>query len=972
MGIHFTIHTYGYHDAMFYVMNGIKMIMNNDFTLLMIKFMALVSTSYYSIRGIATAAQGGTGYYFMKTAGMLVLITALIMPRADMLVVDRITGKQEPISDLPYAFVLPVGILEAMGAGITSLYEQAFARVDSMPYKDYGLIFGQRLVQESKNWRIGNPEFARNMNTFIKRCVVLEAMIGTRFTPDDVFDSPDIFRLITERAGTFRQVDFRIDGRHQRLNCKEAGAELKNYLKPEVDFLKFKYKDSEFSLAGGNGGLGMQQLLTRNLEVGYATSFGIKGSASEIIRQNLMINAIKDWGNISDVYGYTRADGLQKSNWKIAGDLAKEYLPLLLNIMKALIYASFVFMLPLMILSGGIGRYLKYCTVVFSLQIWPALNAVLNLFIELYGSMRGTSLTGGAITYANFNSAYDGLDTIVLVASGLQMSIPFLSYAIVQGGVDGFIHLASNIQGASNSAASIAAGEVTSGNRSFDNISQNTASIGNKSGFKTDFNQLYQEGATQVQTPDGSILRTFANATSSMSSGAGVNLSSGSRSLQYENSVGSSLSEGSTKGLSAIKGLEQHFQQAETSTIRNTTDLVSTLAQRQAAGENLNLDTSTEEGKGMSQAIKNTIALHDKEGYGWKQAADTTVKAYADGSINTPKNMFFGKNIPIVGSILPFVKASAGVGVQGTVNASNTSDQSLDKDNSINRESGTSYNLGTLVKAGKNHNWSQNDEAGKTLSNSANASYEKMQNYGEALSQKREEVENYNLALQAHRNKGTLDRRDMTHEVEDKVMKQLGVSREVAHEMVQNADPRAEKIWNRMVEAETAKELEQVKASKQHIEDKSAQDAILFKNEHVGKINDHGLIELQKQAAKEGLDANVMNAKIQGTKDDINNKQTEMTENANDQIHSVEHHNKVMEHGMNDKIKEYEKDRIGQGRVGAPIVGGIANALSLGNAGDFSVGAPTMEQRQQDYLKGAQKAPQIPQAKPLKPKEKKE
>ena len=60
------------------------------------------------------------------------------------------------------------------------------------------------------------------------------------------------------------------------------------------------------------------------------------------------------------------------------------------------------------------------------------------------------------------HSAYDGLDTIVLVASGLQMSIPFLSYAIVQGGVDGFIHLASNIQGASNSAASIAAGEVTS------------------------------------------------------------------------------------------------------------------------------------------------------------------------------------------------------------------------------------------------------------------------------------------------------------------------------------------------------------------------------------------------------------------------------------------------------------------------------------------------------------------------------
>ena len=529
----------------------------------MIKLMALVTTGYYSIRGIAAAAQGETGYYFLKTTGMLILITSLLLPKADMLVIDRISGKKEIVSGLPYAFVLPVGILEAMGAGITSLFEQAFSTVSSMPYKDYGLIFGQRLVQESRNWRIGNPEFARNMNTFIKRCIVLEAMIGSRFTPDDVFDSTDIFRLVTERAGTFRQVDFRVDGKFERLTCKEAGAALKKYLPTEVEFLKFKYKNTEFSLAGSSGGMGMQQLLTRNIEIGYATSFGIRDqSAADIIRQNLMINSLKDWGNTNDLYSYTRADDLQKSNWKIAGDLAKEYLPLLLNIMKALIYASFIFMLPMMILSGGMSRYLKYCTVVFSLQIWPALNAVLNPFIELYSGVRGA------------------------------MAIPALSYAIVQGGVDCFIHLAGNIQSASNSAASVAAGEVTSGNRSFDNITQDTASIGNKSGFKTDFNQSYQEGATQVQTADGSILRTFANGQSGMSSGAGVNLSSGSRSLMLESGKASNLTEAYTQWLSSIKGLEQHFQQAETSTIKDTTDRVAHLAQRQAAGKSTNIDTS--------------------------------------------------------------------------------------------------------------------------------------------------------------------------------------------------------------------------------------------------------------------------------------------------------------------------------------------------------------------------------------------
>jgi hypothetical protein len=733
-------------------------------------------------------------------------------------------------------------------------------------------------------------------------------MIGSRFTPDDVFDSTDIFKLVTEKAGTFREVDFIVNKNFERLTCKEAGAKLKEYLPTEVEFLKFKYKGSEFSLAGGSGGIGMQQLLTRNLELGYATSFGIKDkSAADIIRQNLMINAIKDWGNISDKYGYTRADDLQKSNWKIAGDLAKEYLPLLLNIMKALIYASFIFMLPMMILSGGMSRYLKYCTVVFSLQIWPALNAVLNLFIELYSGVRGAMATDGHITFTNFNSGHDSVDTIVLVASGLQMAIPALSYAIVQGGVDGFIHLAGNIQSASNSAASVAAGEVTSGNRSFDNITQDTASIGNKSGFKTDFNQSYQEGATQVQTADGSILRTFANGSNSMSSGAGVNLSSGSRSLMLESGKASNLTEAYTQGLSAIKGLEQHFQQAETSTIKDTTDRVAHLAQRQAAGKSTNIDTSTEEGRNMQHAINNTIALHDKKGHGWTQAAKATVTAYADGSINTP-------------SAMPLFKASAGVRTDGSASTENNSNQSLDKENSTRTENSAGYNINSLVKAASNKSYTTDDSIDQTLANSTAASHEKMQNYGSALSQRREEVENYNAALQATQHKAATDRRDMTHEVEDRVMKQLGVSREAAHEMVQTADPRAEKIWNSIVEAETAKEIAQVKASKQHIEDKSAQDAILFKNEHSGKVNNQGLLDLQKEAAKDGLDANLMNTKIQGTKGDINNKQTEMTENANNQIHSIEHHNKVMEQEMNDKIKEYEKAEISQSGNKAPQI----------------------------------------------------
>lgn len=757
MGIQFAIHTYGHFDAMFYVLNGIKMIMSSDFTGSMIKLMAMIATSYYALLGMSSTGEGRVGHYFLKTAGMLIVITALLTPKADMLVVDRVSGKKEIVSGLPYAFVLPVGVLEAFGAGITSLFEQAFAPVGSVPYKDYGMIFGQRIVQESKNWRISNPEFIRNMDTFLERCGVLEAMIGHRFTPEDILAETDLFRLLTENAGTFRKVDFRVNKVRTSLTCKEAGAVLKKYMKQEMGFLSSKYKKSDFAIAGGGEMLRLDpiedgrlnKLLARNLELGYASTLGVESKAEDIIRQNMMINSLKDFNNKSDLYGYTRAASIQNSNWAISGELAKEYLPLLLNIIKALIYASFIFIVPLMILGGGMDKYLKYCIVVFSLQIWPALNSVLNLFIELYSHLRGSGISGGAITYGNFNQAHQAVDTIVLVASGLQMSIPFLSFAIVQGGVQSFVHLAGSVQAASNSAASVASNEVVSGSRSFDNITKGSESIDNKSGFKTDWNQSYQEGAKQVQGASGEMFRTFADGSSAINSGTGMNLSSGSRSFNLSNSQDSSLQQSLSNTLSSLQSDEQNFNKSKSSTISSVGDLVSHIAQRESAGETFSYDKMGEQGKALQQAVSHTKSLHDNDNYGWAQAASTSVKAYADVGVKTPE-------------ILP-VKASTGIAGEASLEASNTSNQSLDRQESVNTANDTSKSFNNLVKAATNEQWMKDSSIDTSYAQSTRASFDEMQTYGQSVAQKREEADTYSQALAHNRSTGASDHRDMYH-----------------------------------------------------------------------------------------------------------------------------------------------------------------------------------------------------------------
>ncbi|MBY0533871.1 MAG: conjugal transfer protein TraG N-terminal domain-containing protein [Rickettsiaceae bacterium] len=949
----FAIHTYGHFDAMFYVLNGIKMIMGHDFTDAMIKLMAMITTSYYALLGISSANSGRIGTYFLKTAGMLLIITGLLLPKADMLVVDRVSGKKEIVTNLPYAFVLPVGILEAFGAGITSLFEQAFATISSTPHKDYGMIFGQRIVQESKNWRIANPEFSRNMDAFLERCVVLEAQIGSRFTPEEVIASIDMFKLATENAGTFRKVDFRIEKVPTRLTCKESGGALKKYIKQEMGFLSFKYRKSDFAIAGRGDSIRadtgadeerLNLLLARNLELGYTNTLGVEGKAEDIIRQNMMINSLKGFNNKSDLYGYTRASGIQNSNWSISGELAKEYLPLLLNIIKALIYTSFIFIVPLMILGGGMNKYLKYCVVVFSLQIWPALNSVLNLFIEIYSHVKGSSISGGAITYGNFNQAHEAVDTIVYVASGLQMSIPFLSFAIVQGGVQSFVHLAGSVQSASNGAASVASNELSSGSRGFDNITKGSESIDQKSGFKTDWNQSHQEGAKQVQGASGEMFRTFADGSSAINSGTGMNLSSGSRSFNLSGSQDTSLQQSLGNTLSSLQSDEQSFNKSKTSTISNVGDLVSHIAQRESKGDTFSYDSMGEQGKALQQAVNHTKEVHEQGGHSWEQAAKAGLKTSISGGFGMP-------------SISP-IKGDISVGADASVDATNASSQSLTEDQRVAQSNDSNKIFNNLVKASTNEQWMTDNSVDNSYAQSTKASYDEMQSYGQSVAQKREEANTYSEALQHNKSNGASDHRDMYHEVEQGVMKQYGVSQNQAHQMIESNDPRANKVWDGMVQQNIGNTISQVRAGRNHVNNSAAQDANSFHNEHQGKVNNDGLQNLQTKAAEQGLNKKTMQEDIAERKQNLQTKYDDVTNENSVQYQSVLHANNALKQGLQQRVDKYDEDRIGQGKVVAPVVGFLAQIPTVGNAGAWNVGGPNAAERAE--LNSGGNASQLP------------
>jgi hypothetical protein len=185
-------------------------------------------------------------------------------------------------------------------------------------------------------------------------------------------------------------------------------------------------------------------------------------------------------------------------------------------------------MLPMLIMSGGWGRYLGYLTLVASFQLWAPLNAVLNMFIDIYSSTSLLGIADQIVSFSTMSQIGNYTDKIVAVASGLQMAIPFLAFNIIQGGVGGFIHLAGTITGASQSAASQAANESVTNNKSFDNYSVGNRQLYNQGGFKTDWNESYAAGASSYQHTDGTMEKVTGNGNTLFQSGVGLTMSGGS------------------------------------------------------------------------------------------------------------------------------------------------------------------------------------------------------------------------------------------------------------------------------------------------------------------------------------------------------------------------------------------------------------------------------------------------------------
>ncbi len=487
----FEIYAYGNVDTLTGVFNAIAAIMGGADYLGLIRTIALTGVLVAAFAGLFTPGRfQGWGWLM----GFLIVYYAMFLPKADVVVVDKL-GNQTPavIGNVPIGVAFFGHYTSLVGDVMTRFFETAFQVIpdadaqlpEALTYQRNGVLFGNRLIQATRSAQVADPQLKADLIAYVYNCTVYDLQDGTidaatfsqsadiwslmgnpnpaRFTnhgsPVTVDTCPNVYTLLSQRLPA---------------EVNQARAMLALQLNPAMNP----------NLAAGAIDNQIEQAYTK------ARIAAAAQGAGDLLRQNILINLVQDTHSLAGLklndpaatmLATARANATASTNagFLTMGHIAAQALPMIRNVIEAVIYAVFPFVFLLFLLAQGRGLALALKSFVMSLvwiQLWPPLYAILNYVATLASARNlaaaaqmGTGQQGLALDTAA--AIYQGAIADQAIAGYLVAAIPIIATAIIKGGEVAFqaITASSAIQSsAASEAASASKGLVSQNSVSFD------------------------------------------------------------------------------------------------------------------------------------------------------------------------------------------------------------------------------------------------------------------------------------------------------------------------------------------------------------------------------------------------------------------------------------------------------------------------------------------------------------------------
>jgi conjugal transfer mating pair stabilization protein TraG len=571
----------------------------------------------------------------------IVMTGALMLPAGTVVIKDVVTHVERKVDNLPVGLTLFAGIFNSFGHAITTNFEKNFTPVNYLPYHQYGLVFGSQMVAETRNLKIEDPIFWENMYNFIDRCVIDDVMIGTKYNIKDLKTTNNIWRLISDNASTFFSFDFRNasnSGRSSReiVTCRIGAERLSKQWNSVYDLSLKSLTSGLLGVSGKknpgdnmNNNPASNHALSNVLQSNIQSSLNFLGSgttAQEYLKQQMMINSIQN--GPAGLKG-SRAASTQIASWVTAGEIARQSLPIMKAVIEAIVYSSFIFVYFMMMLPSGWAIFVRYLSILFWLQLWAPLYAVLNMMMSLFAYQFTSGEFASGINMANLTSVSNIHQGISAMSGYFSASIPFIAKVIIDSSSHGLVQLASSVTGSLQSIAGQVANEALSNNMNLDNTSIGNLQYANSNMLKSDHGSSFRGSSAEWQMQNGGMEKVQASGEFMTMTGQGLTASTGHTRVNTNEMLGANWSKSLGENASEVEALSHDTTQLAQNTFNRSSSMLAQYAERASEGETKDLSTTSQYAQSTAKTVDFIKNLQENHNFSHQQAAEVAVLASA-------------------------------------------------------------------------------------------------------------------------------------------------------------------------------------------------------------------------------------------------------------------------------------------------------------------------------------------------------
>ncbi|MBI3211731.1 MAG: conjugal transfer protein TraG N-terminal domain-containing protein [Simkania negevensis] len=446
------IHTYGGGELLAKVFNAIAMLIYGNAK-------TGIGKTFHSILRIALAFGGFSTvclaffrekfepiirYFFFPAIAVTGL---LLVPRTEIYVQDHLVQKTQSakhsslikIDNVPFFLGKVASLISSLSFKLTETLEGVTHGTNDDLYNWTGHIYAGENLFQAKKIKISSPVLEDNFREFCRECAWRDIGLGL-YSKDELMSAKNLLSFLEERTSKIRTMLFREVTTNKNtsltktafISCKEAITRMNNLFN-RVD------ANTKQILLGEIGS-----------DIGFLLGQSKKGGdeLKKLMKQQIAIDLLKEEmpGTLGS-FASKRAEIQQRENQKTLGALGVSTIVALRNFFEALVYMIFPLVIILSLFPSGIKTLLSWLQFLLWINIWPVFYVVVNFLLSTLWNYRRNHLWGEQVDLTLFTSEglselYNSMESIAALAIAL---IPFLSWALIKGGVSQMVHLASSL-----------------------------------------------------------------------------------------------------------------------------------------------------------------------------------------------------------------------------------------------------------------------------------------------------------------------------------------------------------------------------------------------------------------------------------------------------------------------------------------------------------------------------------------------